>query len=121
MAIFRILTKEFGTLNYEKTVVMGERPRAFLCNNGKNHFLFYEICYEESFSQWLVTPVKTAVAKEILTGRIPVQVPYRTRECRSTDDVYVVTKVVRTLNGTLKIASPWDISHLPSYDVYRTV
>ncbi len=121
MATFKVEVKEFGVLAIEKVVVMRERPLVFLCANGKNHFLFYELTAEESFMQWLVVPVKTAVAKEILQGRIPVQVPFRKRECRCSDDTFVITKVARNKMGTLKTASLWDLSHLPNYEVYRTV
>lgn len=110
----------FGTLSVERTLILNQRPICFLCSNGSCHFLFYETDYERDSTQWLVVPIKTSVAKSILKREIPIQVPYRKREYRSSDKVFVVKKKGSSIRGILKDAKASDIAQLPKNDIFKS-
>lgn len=111
----------FGTLYVERTLILGQRPVCFLCSNGSCHFLFYEIERERDSTQWLVVPIKTIVAKSILKGEIPIQTPYKNRESRSSEKIFIVKKYGSFINGTIKEGKPSDLVALPKNDIYKSV
>lgn len=110
----------FGKLTVERTLILNQRPQAFLCTNGKCHFLFFETEYERDSMTWLMAPVKTAVAKDIISGSLSVQAPFLNRACRSSDDVFCVFKRMHILPGVMRTAKKEDLVKLPEKAVYRT-
>lgn len=111
--------EEFGSLAVERTLILNQRPTCFLCSNGKCHFLFYEVDYERDSTQWLVVPVKTYIAKGIILGEITIQSPFRMRECRSSDKVFLVHKDGKSIDGRVKEATAADLASLPKKDLFR--
>lgn len=111
----------FGKLTVERTLVLNQRPQAFLCTNGKCHFLFFETEYERDSMTWLMAPVKTAVAKDIINRSLAVQAPFLNRTHRSSDDVFYVFKRMHILGGVMRPAKNEDLKKLPERAVYRTI
>lgn len=109
-----------GLLTVERTLILNQRPQAFLCSNGKAHFLFYETEYERDSTTWLMVPVKTAVAKDILNRQLSIQAPFLNRQHRSSDDVFTVFKRGHVLRGVIRPARKDELKNLPENAVYKT-
>ena len=110
----------FGQLSVERTLILNQRPQAFLCTNGKCHFLFFEIEYERDSTTWLMVPIKTVIAKDLLNRQLSVQAPFLTRQLRSSDDVFVVFKRGHVTKGAVRPAKKEELKNLPENAVYKT-